>query len=58
MYVQGSEIHVHNDYIVEYHHTLLKIIEKISALLHHDIQDIHKVIKLNLQQSAERNTIR
>jgi hypothetical protein len=29
MYVPGTEIHVHNDYIVGHHHTLLKIIAKI-----------------------------
>jgi hypothetical protein len=26
MYVSGSETHVHNDYIIRHHHTLLKII--------------------------------
>jgi hypothetical protein len=29
MYVLGSETHVHNDYIVGHHHTLLKIIAEI-----------------------------
>jgi hypothetical protein len=29
MYVSGSEIHIHNDYIVGHHYTLLKIIAKI-----------------------------
>jgi hypothetical protein len=30
MYVLGSEIHVHIDYIIGYHHTLLRIIaEKV-----------------------------
>jgi hypothetical protein len=30
MYVLGSETHVHNDYIIGHHHTLLKIIvEKV-----------------------------
>jgi hypothetical protein len=29
MYVLGSETHVHNDYIVAHHHTLLKIIAEI-----------------------------
>jgi hypothetical protein len=29
MYVSGSETHVHSDYIVRHHHTLLKIIVKI-----------------------------
>jgi hypothetical protein len=45
MYVPGSETHVHIDYIVGHHHTLLKIIAKISTLLHHDVQDIHRVIE-------------
>jgi hypothetical protein len=44
MYVPGSEIHVHNDYIIGNHHTLLKIIAEMSTLLHHDVQNIHKVI--------------
>jgi hypothetical protein len=25
MYVSGSETHVHSDYIIEHHHTLLKV---------------------------------
>jgi hypothetical protein len=58
MYVPGSEIHVHNDYIIGHHHTLLKIIVEISTLVHHDVQGIHKVIKLNHHQSAERNAVR
>jgi hypothetical protein len=29
MYVPGSETHVHNDYIVGHHHTLLKIIAEM-----------------------------
>jgi hypothetical protein len=29
MYVPGSETHVHSDYIVEHHHTLLKVIAEI-----------------------------
>jgi hypothetical protein len=52
MYVRGSETHVHNDYIVGHHHTLLKIIAKIGTLLHHDVQDIHRVINLSHNQSA------
>jgi hypothetical protein len=28
MYAPGSETHVHNDYIIGYHHTLLKLIVK------------------------------
>jgi hypothetical protein len=37
MYVPVSEIHVHSDYIIGHHHTLLKIIAEISTLLHHDV---------------------
>jgi hypothetical protein len=58
MYVPGSEIHVHNDYIIGHHHTLLKIIAEISNLLHHDVQDIHRVINLSHNQSVERNAVR
>jgi hypothetical protein len=46
MYVLGSGTHVHSDYIFGHHHTLLKIIEEISTLLHQDVQDIHRVINL------------
>jgi hypothetical protein len=46
MYVPGSETHVHNDYIVAHHQTLLKIIAEIGTLLHQDVQDIHRVINL------------
>jgi hypothetical protein len=53
MCVAGSEIHVHNDYIIRHHHILLKIIAKISTLLHHDVQYIHKVINLSHNQSYE-----
>jgi hypothetical protein len=60
MYVLGSEIHVHNDYRVGHHHTLLTIIAKISTLLHHDVQDIDRVINLSHNQSAnmKRSTVR
>jgi hypothetical protein len=58
MYVPRSEIHIYNDYIIGHHHTLLKIIAKISTLLHHDVQEIHKVIKLNHHQSVEGNAVR
>jgi hypothetical protein len=58
LYVSGSEIHIHNDYIIGHHHTLLKIIVEISTLLHPDVQNIQKVIKLNHHQSVERNTVR
>jgi hypothetical protein len=46
MYVPGSETHVHSDYIVGHHHTLLKVNSENSILLHQDVQDIHKVINL------------
>jgi hypothetical protein len=48
MYVPGSETHVHNDYIVGHHHTLLKINSGISTLLHQDVQNIHIVINITL----------
>jgi hypothetical protein len=57
MYVPGSKIHVHIDYVVGHHHILLKIIAKISTLLHHDVQIIYKVINLNYNQSVERNAV-
>jgi hypothetical protein len=44
MYMSGSETHVHNDYIIGHHHTLLKVNSKNSTLLHQDVQDIHIVI--------------
>jgi hypothetical protein len=53
MYMLGSEIHVHIDYIVGHHHTLLKVLAEISTLLHNNVQDIHKVINLNHNQSVE-----
>jgi hypothetical protein len=46
MYVPRSETHVHNDYIVGHHHTLLKINRRTSTLLHQDVQYIHNVINL------------
>ena len=58
VYVSGSRTHVHIDYIVGHHHKLLKIITEISTLLHHDVQDIHRVINLSHNQSAERNVVR
>jgi hypothetical protein len=44
MYVPGSETHVHSDYIIRHHHTLLKINSGVGTLLHQDVQDIHRVI--------------
>jgi hypothetical protein len=37
MYVPGSETHVHNDYIVGHHPTLLKINSVKGTLLHQDV---------------------
>jgi hypothetical protein len=48
MYVPGSETHVHNDYIIGHHHTLLKINSGTCTLLHQDVQDIHIVINITL----------
>jgi hypothetical protein len=47
MYVTGLETHVHSDYIIGHHHTLLKLIAEISNLLHQDVQEIHIVIYLS-----------
>jgi hypothetical protein len=44
MYVTGAETHVHSDYIIGHHHTLLKINSEIGTLLYQDVQDIHRVI--------------
>jgi hypothetical protein len=43
MYVPGSETHVHSDYIIGHHHTLLKVNSGKVLYLHQDVQDIHKV---------------
>jgi hypothetical protein len=43
MYVPGSETHVHNDYIIGHHHTMLEINNGKGTLLHQDVQDIHRV---------------
>jgi hypothetical protein len=48
MYVPESKTHVHSDYIVGHHHTLLKINSGKGTLLHQDVQDIHRVINLTL----------
>jgi hypothetical protein len=43
MYVPESETHVHNDYIIGHHHTLLKMNNGKILYLHQDVQDIHRV---------------
>ena len=48
MYVPGSETHLHSDYIIGHHHTLLKVNSGNSTLLHQDVQDIHGVINITL----------
>jgi hypothetical protein len=48
MYVPGAETHVHNDYIIGHHHTLLKVNSGNSTLLDQDVQDIHRVINITL----------
>jgi hypothetical protein len=44
MYVPGSETHIHTDYIIGHHHTLLKVNSGNNTLLYQDVQDIHRVI--------------
>jgi hypothetical protein len=56
MYVLGSETHIHNDYIIGHHHTLLKLIAELSTLLHHDVQDIQRVINLSHNHNQSANT--
>jgi hypothetical protein len=46
MYVIGSETHVHSDYIIGHHHTLLKVNSRKVLLLHQDVQDIHRVFNI------------
>jgi hypothetical protein len=43
MYVSGSETHVHNDYIIGHHHTLLKVNSGNVLLLQYDVKDIHRI---------------
>jgi hypothetical protein len=60
MYVPGSETHVHRDYIIGHHDTLLKINSGKGTLLHQDFQDIHRVINITLSFNVikVRNTKR
>jgi hypothetical protein len=46
MYVTGSETHIHSDYIIGHHHTLLKVNSRNVLLLHQDVQDIHRVYNI------------
>jgi hypothetical protein len=56
IYMPRSESHVHNDYIIGHHHTLLKINSGNSTLLHHNVQDIHRVINIVINIIKVRNT--
>jgi hypothetical protein len=56
MYILGPGTHVHNDYIVVHHHTLLKVNSKNSTLLHQDVQDIHRVINLSHSHNQSADT--
>jgi hypothetical protein len=56
MYVPGSETHVHSDYIIRHHHTLLKINSGKVLLLHQDVQDIHKVYNIVINNIKVCNT--
>jgi hypothetical protein len=58
MYVPGSKTHVHNDYIIGHHHTLLKVNSGNATLLHQDVQDIHKVINITLSLVLSKCGIR
>jgi hypothetical protein len=48
MYVPGSKTHIHINYIIGHHHTLLEINRGKGTLLHQDVQDIHRVINITL----------
>jgi hypothetical protein len=58
MYVLGLETHVHSDYIIGHHHTLLKVNSGSSTLLHQDVQDIHRVYNIVINIIKVRNTKR
>jgi hypothetical protein len=55
MYVPGSETHVHSDYIIGHHHTLLKVNSGNSTLLHQDVEGIHRVLSIIKVRKSERN---
>jgi hypothetical protein len=56
MYVLGSEPHVHSNYIIGHHHTLLKVNSENVLLLHQDVQDIHRVYNIVINIIKVRNT--
>jgi hypothetical protein len=58
--VPGSETHVHSDYIIGHHHTMLKVNSGKVLLLHQDVQDIHRVYYITIvykYQSAEKRNV-
>jgi hypothetical protein len=57
MYVLGLETHVHNDYIIGHHHTLIKV-NRGSTLLHQDVQDIDRVYNIVINIIKVWNTKR
>jgi hypothetical protein len=58
MYVPGSETHIHSDYIIGHHHTLLKVNRGKVLLLHQDVQDIHRVYNITLSLISSKCGIR
>jgi hypothetical protein len=58
MYMPGSETHVHSDYIIGHHHTLLRVNSGKVLLLHQDVQDIHRVYNITLSLISSKCRIR
>jgi hypothetical protein len=60
MYMPGLEIHVHNDYIVGHHHTLLKVIAEIVLyqIMMSNTSTKSLSNKHNQNEDTERSTIR
>jgi hypothetical protein len=55
MYVPGSETHVHNDYIIGHHHTLLKV--NSGKVLHYiQMSKISTVYNIVINIIKVRNT--
>jgi hypothetical protein len=43
--------HVHSDYKIGHHHTMLGLNSGKGTLLHQDVQDIHRVYYITIVQS-------
>jgi hypothetical protein len=54
MYVPGSETHVHNDYIIGHHHTLLKVNSGKGTLLHQEYGKAN-VVDMTLSKYGKAN---